>query len=135
MSVTHPTKPFTDQKPGTSGLRKKVKVFQQANYAENFIQSVFDVVEGKAGATLVIGGDGRFHNRPVIQAAIRMAAANGFGKVLVGKGGIVRDPELHAAACRRVADAVETLGFRTQTIESPILGAEGNREFLLHAAH
>jgi len=94
--VTHPTKPFADQKPGTSGLRKKVKVFQQANYAENFIQSVFDVVEGKVGATLVIGGDGRFHNRPVIQAAIRMAAANGFGKVLVGKGGIMSTP---AASC------------------------------------
>ena len=94
--MTNPTKPFPDQKPGTSGLRKKVKVFQQDNYAENFIQSVFDVVEDKAGATLVIGGDGRFHNRPVIQTAIRMAAANGFGKVLVGKGGIMSTP---AASC------------------------------------
>jgi phosphoglucomutase len=90
--VTTPTTPFTDQKPGTSGLRKKVKVFQQPNYAENFIQSVFDVVEDKAGATLVIGGDGRFLNRKVIQTAIRMAAANGFGKVLVGKGGILSTP-------------------------------------------
>jgi phosphoglucomutase len=96
MIVTHPTTPFADQKPGTSGLRKKVKVYQQPNYAENFIQSVFDVVEDKAGATLVIGGDGRFHNRPVIQTAIRMAAANGFGKVLVGKGGIMSTP---AASC------------------------------------
>ncbi len=89
---THPTTPFADQKPGTSGLRKKVKVFQQPNYAENFIQSVFDVIEGKEGATLVIGGDGRFHNRPVIQTAIRMAAANGFGKVLVGHAGILSTP-------------------------------------------
>jgi len=90
--LTHPTTPFADQKPGTSGLRKKVKVFQQPNYAENFIQSVFDVVEDKTGATLVIGGDGRFLNRNVIQTAIRMAAANGFGKVLVGKGGILSTP-------------------------------------------
>jgi phosphoglucomutase len=96
MIVTHPTTPFSDQKPGTSGLRKKVKIYQQPNYAENFIQSVFDVVEDKAGATLVIGGDGRFHNRSVIQTAIRMAAANGFGKVLVGKGGIMSTP---AASC------------------------------------
>jgi phosphoglucomutase len=90
--VTHPTTPFADQKPGTSGLRKKVKIFQQPNYAENFIQSVFDAIPDKAGATLVIGGDGRFLNRKVIQAAIRMAAANGFGKVLVGKGGILSTP-------------------------------------------
>jgi phosphoglucomutase len=86
------TAPFEGQKPGTSGLRKKVKVFEQANYSENFVQSVFDVVEGKEGARLVIGGDGRYHNRTVIQAAIRMAAANGFGKVLVGQGGILSTP-------------------------------------------
>jgi phosphoglucomutase len=86
------TTPFTDQKPGTSGLRKKVQVFQQPNYAENFIQSVFDVVEGKEGATLVIGGDGRFLNREVIGTAIRMAAANGFGRVVVGQGGILSTP-------------------------------------------
>ncbi len=92
MPVTNVTTPFEGQKPGTSGLRKKVKVFQQPNYAENFIQAVFDVVEGKDDATLVIGGDGRFHNRPVIQQAIRMAAANGFGKVLVGQGGILSTP-------------------------------------------
>ena len=79
MIRTVQTTPYPDQKPGTSGLRKKVRVFQQPNYAENFVQSVFDVVEDKAGATLVIGGDGRFLNREVIQIAIRMAAANGFG--------------------------------------------------------
>ena len=89
---THASTPYPDQKPGTSGLRKKVKVFRQPGYAENFIQSVFDVIEGKEGATLVIGGDGRFHNRPVIQTAIRMAAAAGFGKVLVGHGGILSTP-------------------------------------------
>lgn len=86
------TSPFTDQKPGTSGLRKKVKVFRQSGYAENFIQSVFDALDGFAGATLVIGGDGRFLNREVIQVAIRLAAANGSGRVLVGPGGILSTP-------------------------------------------
>ena len=92
MIETVATAPFPDQKPGTSGLRKKVKVFQQPNYAENFIQSVFDVVEDRSGATLVIGGDGRYLNREVIDKAIRMAAANGFARVLVGKGGILSTP-------------------------------------------
>lgn len=86
------TTPYSDQKPGTSGLRKKVPVFQQKNYAENFIQSIFDILEGFAGQTLVIGGDGRFYNREVIQLAIKMAAANGFGRVLVGRGGILSTP-------------------------------------------
>ena len=92
MISTVATKPFADQKPGTSGLRKKVPVFQQQNYAENFIQSIFDSLEDFAGKTLVIGGDGRFYNRDVIQKAIKMAAANGFGRVLVGKGGILSTP-------------------------------------------
>lgn len=90
--IEHATTPFEGQKPGTSGLRKKVPVFQQPNYAENFIQSVFDAVEREPGSTLVIGGDGRFHNRTVIQQAIRMAAANGYGRVLVGKSGILSTP-------------------------------------------
>ncbi|MDL2399316.1 alpha-D-glucose phosphate-specific phosphoglucomutase [Rhizobium mayense] len=92
MIKTIPTKPYADQKPGTSGLRKKVPVFQQPNYAENFIQSIFDSLEGYQGKCLVIGGDGRFYNREVIQKAIKMAAANGFGKVMVGKGGILSTP-------------------------------------------
>ncbi len=92
MIVTVETTPYNDQKPGTSGLRKKVPVFQQPNYAENFIQSLFDVLEGYGGKTLVIGGDGRFYNREVIQKAIRMAAANGFGRVIVGRGGILSTP-------------------------------------------
>ncbi len=86
------TKPFDDQKPGTSGLRKKVPHFQQQNYVENFVQSVFDCLDGKEGKTLVLGGDGRFFNREVIQTAIAMAAANGFGKVVVGQGGILSTP-------------------------------------------
>ncbi|TPG09926.1 alpha-D-glucose phosphate-specific phosphoglucomutase [Sphingomonas oligophenolica] len=92
MILTVPTQAFTGQKPGTSGLRKKVVIFQQPHYVENFIQSVFDVVADKVGATLVIGGDGRFLNREVIQIAIRMAAANGVGRVVVGRGGILSTP-------------------------------------------
>ncbi|WP_062345079.1 alpha-D-glucose phosphate-specific phosphoglucomutase [Novosphingobium sp. CCH12-A3] len=92
MTRTVPSAPYSDQKPGTSGLRKKVKVFQEPGYAENFIQAVFDVVEREPGSTLVLGGDGRFHNRTVIQQAIRIAAANGYGKVLVGQGGILSTP-------------------------------------------
>jgi phosphoglucomutase len=84
--------PFADQKPGTSGLRKKVPVFQTPGYTEAFIQSIFDSLEGYTGATLVIGGDGRFYNREVIQTAMRMSAANGFGRVLVGQGGILSTP-------------------------------------------
>ncbi|MBZ9733329.1 alpha-D-glucose phosphate-specific phosphoglucomutase [Mesorhizobium sp. CA18] len=92
MIETVPTKPYTDQKPGTSGLRKKVPVFQQEHYAENFIQSIFDALDGFQGKTLVIGGDGRFYNREVIQKAIAIAAGNGFGKVMVGQGGILSTP-------------------------------------------
>ncbi len=92
MIKTVATSPYQDQKPGTSGLRKKVPVFQQENYAENFIQSIFDSLEGFAGQTLVIGGDGRYYNREVIQTALKMAAAAGFGKVMVGKGGILSTP-------------------------------------------
>ena len=92
MITTVATTPFDGQKPGTSGLRKKVRVFQQPGYAENVIQSVFDVAERPAGSTLVIGGDGRFHNRTVIARAIEMAAANGYARVLVGQGGILSTP-------------------------------------------
>lgn len=86
------TTPYDDQKPGTSGLRKKVPVFQQEHYAENFIQSVFDSLKGFKGKTLVVGGDGRFYNREVIQKVIAMAAGNGFGRVIVGRGGILSTP-------------------------------------------
>jgi phosphoglucomutase len=86
------TIPIAGQKPGTSGLRKKSSVFAAPDYAENFIQSVFDSLDGIAGATLVIGGDGRYLNREIIQTAIRMAAANGFGRILVGRGGILSTP-------------------------------------------
>jgi phosphoglucomutase len=90
------TSPFSDQKPGTSGLRKKVTVFQTPNYLENFVQSIFDSLEGFQGQTLVVGGDGRYYNRHAIQVILKMAAANGFGKILVGRGGILSTP---AASC------------------------------------
>ena len=92
MIQTIQTTPFDDQKPGTSGLRKKVSVFSRPGYVENFLQSIFDVQEGFKGATLVIGGDGRFYNEHVIQTAIRMAIANGFGRLLVGQNGILSTP-------------------------------------------
>src|SRR5215217_5623265 len=86
------TMPYADQKPGTSGLRKRVTVYQQPNYVENYIQAIFDSLEGFEGKTLVIGGDGRFYNEVAIQKAIRIAAANGFGKVMVGQNGILSTP-------------------------------------------
>jgi phosphoglucomutase len=92
MILTVATKPYSDQKPGTSGLRKKVPVFQQEHYADNFIQSIFDALEGYEGKLLVIGGDGRYYNREVIQKAIRIAVANGFGRIMVGQGGILSTP-------------------------------------------
>lgn len=86
------TEPFFDQNPGTSGLRKKVSVFQTKNYAENFIQSIFDCIDEKMGALLIVGGDGRYYNREVIQKVIKIAAANGFEKCIIGRGGILSTP-------------------------------------------
>jgi phosphoglucomutase len=90
------TQAFDGQKPGTSGLRKKVVDFQQAGYLENFVQSIFNSIAPCAGKTLVIGGDGRFYNREAIQIIIRMAAGNGFLRLLVAQGGILSTP---AASC------------------------------------
>jgi len=90
------TRPFPDQKPGTSGLRKKVTAFQQMHYLENFVQSIFDSIAAPQGSTLVVGGDGRYYNRHAIRIILKMAAANGFGKVIVGQGGILSTP---AASC------------------------------------
>ena len=77
------TTPYNDQKPGTSGLRKKVSHFQQSNYLENFVQSIFDSIGDFSGKTLILGGDGRYFNIEAIEVIVKMASANGFGKVLV----------------------------------------------------
>jgi phosphoglucomutase len=105
---TIPTKPFEGQRPGTSGLRKKTRVFMQPGYLENFVQSVFNSVRADAAgdfrqATLVVGGDGRYFNREAIQTIIRMAAANGFRHLLIGRGGILSTPAVSAVIRRRRA--------------------------------
>ncbi len=102
------TSPSEGQRPGTSGLRKKTRVFMQPGYLENFVQSVFDAVRADAGGdfgaeTLVVGGDGRFYNREATQTIIRMAAANGFRRLLVGRGGILSTPAVSAVIRRRGA--------------------------------
>jgi phosphoglucomutase len=86
------THPYHDQNPGTSGLRKKVTVFQQSGYLENFVQSIFDSLHDFTGKTLVLGGDGRYFNRSAIQTIIKMAAANGFGELIIGQGGLLSTP-------------------------------------------
>jgi phosphoglucomutase len=90
------TTPFEGQRPGTSGLRKKVQVFQEPHYLENFVQAVLDSLDGFQGQTLVIGGDGRYHNRVAVQTILKIAAANGFGRIVVGRGGLLSTP---AASC------------------------------------
>ncbi len=99
-----PTRPFCDQRCGTAGLRKKVTVFQQPHYLENFLQSAFDCLPDLRNATLVLGGDGRYHNRTALQTAIAMAAANGVARIIVGQAGLLSTPaashliRLHQAA-------------------------------------
>ena len=90
------TTPFEGQKPGTSGLRKKVKVFQQPHYLENFVQAIFNSLNDFQGQTLVVGGDGRYYNQTAIQTILKMAAANHFGRVLVGQNGLLSTPAASA---------------------------------------
>lgn len=86
------TTPFPDQQPGTSGLRKKTSVFAQPHYLENFVQALLDTLPDMAGKTLVVGGDGRYFNRPAIQIILKMAAAAGVGRVLAGRSGLLSTP-------------------------------------------
>ena len=104
MPRTVPTRPFSDQTPGTSGLRKRVSAFQQPHYLENFVQSVLDAAALPPGATLVVGGDGRYYNREAIQVVLRIAAANGVGRLLVGQGGILSTPAASAVIRAREAN-------------------------------
>ena len=99
------TTPFSDQKPGTSGLRKAVPTFQQPHYLENFVQSIFDTIDSCQGQTLVLGGDGRYYNRQAVQIILKMAAAQGFARVKVGQGGILSTP---ATSC--VIRKYDTIG-------------------------
>ncbi len=101
--LTQPTQAIEGQLPGTSGLRKKVSVFQRPGYLENFVQSIFDALPGIQGQTLVLGGDGRYYNDRAIQTILRMAAANGVAKVLVGQGGILSTPALSDLVRQRQA--------------------------------
>ena len=102
------TTPFSDQRPGTSGLRKKTRIFQKPHYLENFVQSVFNVLTTSkdcnlAEEVLVLGGDGRFFNRPAIQTILKMAVANNVGMILVGQGGLLSTPAMSAIIRQRQA--------------------------------
>ncbi len=118
MSIRHiDTTPFSDQKPGTSGLRKKVSVFRQPHYLENFVQSIFDTLpEPKADDVLIIGGDGRYYNREAIQIILKMAIANGFRRILIGLHGLVSTPAMsaqirkHKALCGIILSASHNPG-------------------------
>jgi phosphoglucomutase len=97
------TTPFAGQRPGTSGLRKKVAEFVQPGYLENFVEAIFQTLGDCAGHTLVLGGDGRYYNRTAIGVILRMAAAHGFGKVLVGRGGILSTPAVSCVIRKNAA--------------------------------
>lgn len=86
------TSPIDGQKPGTSGLRKKTRVFMQPHYLENYVQAIFDGIGGVQGKRLIVGGDGRYFNDRAIQVILRMAAANGAAECIVGQGGILSTP-------------------------------------------
>jgi phosphoglucomutase len=102
---TVPTTPFDGQKPGTSGLRKKTKVFMEPHYLANFVQSTFDALPAAelSGATLVVSGDGRFYNDTAVQVIVKMAAANNVGKLIVGAGALMATPALSTAVRGRGA--------------------------------
>ena len=91
-TITVDTKPIEGQKPGTSGLRKKTQVFMGRHYLENYVQAIFDGIGGVAGKTLVVGGDGRYFNDRACQVILRMAAANGTARIIIGQNAILSTP-------------------------------------------
>ncbi|OSQ53068.1 alpha-D-glucose phosphate-specific phosphoglucomutase [Marivita geojedonensis] len=102
--LTQTCTPFEGQKPGTSGLRKKTRVYMQPGYVECFVQSIFNAIGGVAGKTLVIGGDGRYFNAEAIQTILRMASANGAALAIVGQGGLLSTPAASNLIRQRGAD-------------------------------
>ncbi len=102
--LTVPTQPIEGQKPGTSGLRKKTKIFMGPHYLENFTQAVFDAIGGVQGKTLILGGDGRYFNDRAVQVILRMAAANGAARMIVGQGGLLSTPAASNLIRKRGAD-------------------------------
>ena len=98
------TTPYTDQKMGTGGLRKKSRVVAQPNYVENFVQSIFDTIGGVEGKTFVLGGDGRYYNKQAIQKIIKMAAANGVKKLIIGQNGFISTPASSHILLKNKAD-------------------------------
>jgi len=102
--VTVPTRPIPGQKPGTSGLRKKTRVFMSPGYLENFVQAIWNGIGGVAGKVLVVGGDGRFFNDRAIATILRMAAASGAARVIVGQGGLLSTPAASHLIRSRGAD-------------------------------
>ncbi len=104
MIKTIQTTPYTDQKMGTAGLRKKSTLVTQPNYVENFVQSVFDAIGGVAGQTFILGGDGRFYNKIAIQQIMKMAAANGMKKMIVGQNGFISTPTSSRVLLKNKAD-------------------------------
>ncbi|MBR1600155.1 MAG: alpha-D-glucose phosphate-specific phosphoglucomutase [Alphaproteobacteria bacterium] len=104
MIKTVQTKPYTDQKMGTAGLRRKSKVASQENYVENFVQSIFDAIGGVEGQTFILGGDGRYYNKVAIQKILKMAAANGMKKVIVGQNGFISTPTSSRVLLKNKAD-------------------------------
>jgi len=102
--LTIPTGPIEGQKPGTSGLRKKTRVFMGRHYLENYVQAIFNAIGGVKGKSLVIGGDGRYFNDRAIQVILRMAAANGAARAIVGQGGILSTPAASHLIRKRHSD-------------------------------
>ena len=124
MTVTTvTTSPIDGQKPGTSGLRKKTRVFMQRHFLENFVQSIIDAIGGVEGKTLVLGGDGRFFNDRAAQVILRICAANGAAKVIVGRDALLSTPaasnligrlRMAASSCRQAIIPWRERGFRTK---------------------